>query len=434
LVAPTGSGRSSVSRTARLSRTARDHLRSLGSGGGESSGADPLGLLWRFLQTPTVWYACLGAAVLLALTAALFPRSHIPDANAFGWPVQQWPGGYQRLMALILLGSSPWSKVVLAALAVASIVRAASPRLPLDPADSTLDHRTPVYSERNPASVEARLRLAAGLVGYRLRREGEDSATLTASSDWAGAVAHVGISLALAALALVCLAAPRVTVAEVVDLAAGYPLQSAASGLLLTASAGPEPEVGLERAGTTVRLRRGVPIRLADLVVAWHGSGPALQVAPVAEDAEADALIVPFLPDEYSKYIAVPEPGVALRATLTDAGAFPSFQVQPLTRQGQPAGDAYEVAEPTEYALASAALGLTPTHYQVVSVARLPLWWAGAAALLLLAASLLVGVLWGRPLRLAIGESTGVTTLEVESESGSLRHRLFLVLTRRLLR
>lgn len=389
---------------------------------------DPIDMLWRLLQAPGLWYAAVAAGALLAVSALVFPGAYIPSENAFGWAADIWPNGYRRLVAMALLGSAPWAKVVLAVIAVLSVVRAFdTPRRDV-PASVTLDTRTPLYTDSSATAVLARCRLASALIAGRVRAASDPPGVYDVTSSWAAAVSRVGGNLALVALSLLLLAAPKVSAAEVLNLEPGYPMRSAAAGLVIESAEASVPVVALEDGPSVVELVLGRAIRLSDMWFVWHGQGPALSVSP--DDAGGSrSLVIPFLPDETSKYIAVPGTGASLRASVGDG----YFLVQPLNRQGQPAGEPYQVSETTQVPLSGAVLSLAPSQYAIISIARLPLWLAVLAALAGLMVFLALSRLEGPSLRLAMSEHSGVTAVEVETSSGSLRHRLWLRLLRFLL-
>ncbi|NPV07566.1 MAG: hypothetical protein HPY83_06325 [Anaerolineae bacterium] len=396
---------------------------------------DPLGALWRLLEMPTVLALLLALLAVLVLSALFSPHVYLAEGNALGWPTSAWPAAFSRLAAVALLASVPWGQVTLGSLLVLSVVQAAANlRLGLRPAaypaqgscKPAASRRVRFYAQTAPAAMVRRMRLALMPLGYRLRPAPGSPRTFVASTEQSLAWARSAAAASLGALALLGLLAPKVTLAEVMDLEPGFPRQSQAGPLLL-ASQEPSVIVQDDSADGARPLSLRSPLLLGSVLLTWHGSGPALAVHPATADSVEYRLVIPFLPGQGAKYITVPETGASLRVSLTQAGPETRFEVQPLTRQGQAAGDSHVITEAAVVPAQGTDLALAPTRYQVVSALRTPLWWPGAATALVCLGSLGLALLQsGPPLTIALSERSGIVTTEVESYSVPAAHELWL--------
>jgi hypothetical protein len=431
----------------RLLHVARTSLLSL-AGRPEAEDAsrpapDPLAALWHFLEMPLVMAVCLGLVGLLVLSAIASPSLYLQPDNTFGWPTPTWPALAQRLAALALLGSTPWGQVILSLLLVLSAVRAAgSARLALEPPVHPGEapsrpgavERARFYCEADLPGATRKARLALACLGYRLRPQENAEAAYLASADSTHARARLAAAIALAVLALLGLLAPKVTAAEVVDLAPGQP-QVLQAGLLLAASDQPAVSAQVAESGAIRPVWPRRPTLIGSTLVVWHGSGPALSVAPATDDPAGYGLFIPFLPDQSVKYITVPGTGASARVSLTPTSNGAEFEVQPLTKQGQPADSPHPISEATVLPVEDTELALSPASYQVVSALSAPLWWPGLLAGLVCLAALGLAVLFsGPPLTVALSERAGIVTIEVERHASEAPHDLWQRMLRLVLR
>jgi len=415
--------------------------------------SDPLAALWRIVASrPTTWIA-VGTVVLALLLALALPSLHVPTANTAGWPPEIWPGGFLRLSALLLLGSTAWGKAALSLLVVVASTRGcAHLQTALLPEESLMasvrqakPKRVLLHSENSKRAIQRRLRLAMALLGYRWHWQASDGHSVLLETNSSRALLQAMAAAMLAFVGLMGLLTPKTTMVEVMSLEPGRTLPSSVLGdaLLAPDSSSPPGSTSISLAGddhgkTRHPLRRGLPVIIGDTVFFWLGSGPALAIEAGGENTandEAGHLLISFLPGETSKYVTLPETGTSLRVSVVNGGPKRLFSVETLTAQGNTVGEPYRVNKPTTITLGSADLTFIPSQFQVVSAVCSPLLLPGiiAAACLLLAEAL-ARASRGSSFRLGFGERGRILAVEAEYPEGAQGHMWWLPLLRLLLR
>lgn len=402
---------------------------------------DLLGAGWRLAASRTALPVAVALVALLLLSAVAAPSLYLRPSEALGMPLSAWPASAVRVAALLRAGGAPWGKAALALLFVCAVASAAARlagAVALRPEPAWPGgERSLSYSEAPEARVRRLHRAVLALLGYRGHAVADEPAAVHYESRSPRRFCRGVAAAALALLSLAALIWPKVVATESATLIPGGRWAVAARpGLTLAVEAAAS---GLAFRGegdaAAAVLRPGGLDRLAGLVVAWHGQGPALVIRPAGEQAgqSGERVAIAFLPGERSRLVTLAEGDAALRVALAEGASPLQFDVTLVSGDDLSPEATYRLSRATTLRLAGMLLAFEPAEYYVLSVWRVPLLAPALVAATALAASLLLSLVWrGAPLRICYGSHGGVVAVAIEAAAPLPRRLVLLRWLRRM--